>query len=201
MILNEYDVYSLVSYFKDEDADEMDFMLTKAASELLKALQDTETIVCTAESLTGGMVASSICSISGASKSFHTGIVAYANTTKKQILLVPNELLDTKGAVSPETADIMAYQLVENEYMYVPDVDPRILGISTTGVAGSTSEGKPTGTVYIGLSYKKGDCYTETEVYKLLGIPENMGRNGIRSLVTYAALRLALAYLKKEEEQ
>lgn len=103
--------------------------------------------VATAESCTGGMIASSIVNVSGASNVFFEGMVTYNNLSKVNRLGVSAETLDSFGAVSEETATEMANGLLSE------NVD---FGISTTGIAGPTggSFEKPVGLVYIGLSYK-----------------------------------------------
>ncbi|MBO4954458.1 MAG: competence/damage-inducible protein A [Clostridia bacterium] len=104
--------------------------------------------VATAESCTAGGLAEAITDVSGASDIFRTGIVAYHNETKEQLLGVPHELLETHGAVSPEVARAMAEGIAR-----VAGAD---IGIGITGIAGPTggSPEKPVGLVYIGVWYK-----------------------------------------------
>jgi len=105
-------------------------------------------ILATAESCTGGSIASGITAISGASSVFDCGIVAYHNRIKQQILGVKAETLETHGAVSEQTVIEMAEgvkKLVGADY-----------AIATSGIAGpggGTSE-KPVGTVWIAISGK-----------------------------------------------
>jgi nicotinamide-nucleotide amidase len=104
----------------------------------------------TAESCTGGMIASRIVDVPGASKVFFEGLVTYSNESKMQRLAVNCETLEKYGAVSEQTAKEMAYGLL-NE-----NVD---IAVSTTGIAGpdgGTPE-KPVGLVYIGMAFQTRD--------------------------------------------
>ena len=92
--------------------------------------------VATAESCTGGLIASRLTDISGASAYVKGGIVAYNNDIKKNVLHVKAETLEEFGAVSSQTALEMAAN--------VREIFSSTIGLSTTGVAGPlTSEGKP----------------------------------------------------------
>lgn len=101
--------------------------------------------VCTAESCTGGMVASQLTSVPGSSDYFLGSVVAYAAGVKENVLGVPHEVIDSFGTVSPECAAAMAEgvrRLTGADY-----------AVSTTGNAGpSASEGKPVGLVWVGIS-------------------------------------------------
>jgi nicotinamide-nucleotide amidase len=100
----------------------------------------------TAESCTGGMIASRLTDIPGSSDYFRGGIVSYSNEVKNKVLGVGAEILNTFGAVSRETAEAMALGARENT-----NAD---LGLAVTGVAGpggGTAE-KPRGLVYIALA-------------------------------------------------
>ncbi|MCO7125935.1 competence/damage-inducible protein A [Sporolactobacillus shoreicorticis] len=102
-----------------------------------------------AESLTGGMAADWLAAFPGASSVLSGGIVCYTNHVKRHVLHVPEDVLQTDGAVSAICAKLLAEsarKLCGSDF-----------GISFTGVAGpDTSEGKAVGTVYIGLAYKNG---------------------------------------------
>ncbi|MCM3570770.1 competence/damage-inducible protein A [Neobacillus mesonae] len=116
-------------------------------NELTKLLKEKKLTITAAESLTGGMFQQNITSISGASSVFKGGIVCYSNEVKHQILQVKQETLEKYGAVSEQCAQ----ELAENAgRIFGTDI-----GISFTGVAGPEElEGKPVGTVYIGISIK-----------------------------------------------
>jgi nicotinamide-nucleotide amidase len=97
-----------------------------------------------AESLTGGMFQEQVTSLAGASENFKGGIVCYTNEVKANILHVKKETIESDGVVS----ETCAKELAEN----VAKLLGANIGISFTGVAGPTGqEGKPVGTVFIGL--------------------------------------------------
>ena len=99
----------------------------------------------TAESLTGGQVAARLTAVPGASEVYRGGVVAYATEVKVSVLGVAASLVARHGVVSRECALAMARG--------VRDLTGATYGLSTTGVAGpSEQEGKPVGTVYVGLS-------------------------------------------------
>jgi len=124
---------------------------------LVKLLLDKKLKIATAESCTGGLLAKKITDISGSSAVFDMGIVSYANRIKNEFLGVKNEILETVGAVSSETALAMAEGIRK---IAVADI-----GVGITGIAGPTggTPGKPVGLVYFAVSYKD-----ETRVEKLL---------------------------------
>ena len=98
-----------------------------------------------AESLTGGMFQSTICSVPGASNVFDGGFVTYAAAAKEQLLGIDPQLIEKHGVVSAETAAQMAEK---SRGKLGVDV-----GLGFTGVAGPDSlEGQPAGTVWIGLA-------------------------------------------------
>lgn len=120
---------------------------TSLLETLMKVLNERNLTITAAESLTGGLFQQEITSVSGASKVFNGGIVCYSNEVKQQVLQVKKETLEKYGAVSEECAR----ELAENVSMLVPSD----IGISFTGVAGPDElEGKPAGTVYVGIAIK-----------------------------------------------
>jgi PncC family amidohydrolase len=104
--------------------------------------------VTTAESCTGGMVASSIVSINGSSSIFKSSIVTYSNSMKSKLLKIPPSVLEKNGAVSEQTA----YQMALN-VLSIMEAD---VSIAVTGIAGPTggSIDKPVGLVWIAISTK-----------------------------------------------
>jgi PncC family amidohydrolase len=103
-----------------------------------------------AESCTGGLIASRITDIPGASDYFEAGVVVYSNQAKQRFLSVPEQSIQSHGAVSKEVAKKMAEG--------VRQATGTDIGLSITGIAGPAggSPEKPVGTVYIGLSAKAG---------------------------------------------
>ena len=102
-----------------------------------------------AESCTGGMLASSITSISGASKVFNLGLVTYSNQAKIRILKVNKNIIKKYGAVSHQCCLAMVNNLSKISKAHV--------NVSITGIAGPKggTKQKPVGLVYIGI--KKGN--------------------------------------------
>lgn len=113
-----------------------------------KLLLEKNVTIATAESCTGGLIASELTKQPGISKVFGMGIVSYSNEAKQKILHVKEETLVNFGAVSPETAQEMCDNLQK-----ISNTD---LAVSVTGIAGPDggSEEKPIGLVYIGVNYK-----------------------------------------------
>jgi len=106
--------------------------------------------VATAESCTGGLVASRLTSISGSSDVFGYGIVSYANSAKQELLGVRGSTLAQYGAVSEETAIEMAEG--------VKNVSGADIGVAITGIAGpdgGTME-KPVGLVWLAIASRNG---------------------------------------------
>jgi len=109
-----------------------------------RLLQERELKVATAESCTGGLIASMITNVSGSSKYFERGIVSYSNAAKVEVLKVDEDTIVKLGAVSQE----VAMQMAEG----VKSTSGADIGISTTGIMGPTgaTPEKPVGLVYIG---------------------------------------------------
>ncbi|WP_246939741.1 competence/damage-inducible protein A [Bacillus pinisoli] len=118
---------------------------TSLSIEVMSLLQERGLTITSAESLTGGLFSQTLTAISGASSVVKGGIVCYSNEIKKLVLNVSQETLEKDGAVSEQCAR----ELAENSRRLMKTD----IGISFTGVAGPDSiEGKPVGTVFIGLS-------------------------------------------------
>lgn len=117
--------------------------------ELVNKLIEKNLIIATAESCTGGMLAKKITDISGSSRIFEMGLVSYANRIKNEFLEVPNDVLNTVGAVSEETARQMALGITK--------LAKSDIGIGITGIAGPTggTPEKPVGLVYYSIYLKR----------------------------------------------
>ena len=133
--------------------------------------------VTTAESCTGGMIASSIVSISGSSAIFKSSVVTYSNDMKSKILNIPMKLINENGAVSK----IIAYTMASN----VLDLMDSDLSIAVTGIAGpgGGSKNKPVGLVHIGIGTKK-NIVTKRYLFK-------GNRLKVRQETTLEALKLS----------
>ena len=122
--------------------------MSNLSLKIVKLLTKKKLTVSFAESCTGGLLASSITSISGSSKVFNMGLVTYSNNAKVKLLQVPKKTITKYGAVSYETCLSMVKNLSK--------ISKANISISITGVAGPNggTKAKPVGLVYIGL--KKG---------------------------------------------
>ena len=127
------------------------------------------------ESCTGGLLASAITSISGASKIFNLGLVTYSNQAKIKILKVNKSIIKKYGAVSYECC----YAMVNN----LSKISKAIINVSITGIAGPKggTKKKPVGLVYIGV--KKGN---KIEITRCLF------KSRKRSLIQKATVKKAL---------
>jgi nicotinamide-nucleotide amidase len=120
------------------------------AVSVVAALTEAGETVAVAESLTGGLVVSTLVGVPGASAVVRGGVVAYATPVKASVLGVSADLLAVNGAVDPEVARQMAAGV--RDALAVDGV-PATWGISTTGVAGpDPQDGKPVGTVFVGIA-------------------------------------------------
>ena len=115
----------------------------------IKLLTKKKLTISFAESCTGGLLASTITSISGSSKVFNMGLITYSNNAKIKLLKVPKKTITEYGAVSYETCLSMVKNLSK--------ISKSNISISVTGVAGPSggTKEKPIGLVFIGL--KKGN--------------------------------------------
>lgn len=118
------------------------------AQKLVNLLKLKKMVISTAESCTGGMVASAITSISGASEVFNEGVITYSNEAKIRLLQVNSKTLGEFGAVSGQIAAQMAEGVLE--------ASGAEISLATTGIAGPNggSSKKPVGTVYLGIAGK-----------------------------------------------
>lgn len=121
--------------------------MNNLAFQVVEKLRDKNLTIATAESLTAGLVSSLLAEITGASKVFKGGIVAYQNEMKEKVLNIDPQIIIKHSSVSKEVAILMA----EN----VRKLLEADLGVSTTGVAGPATMGnKKVGTVFVALSFK-----------------------------------------------
>ena len=133
---------------------------------LVKILTKKKLKISFAESCTGGLLTSSITSISGASKIFNLGLVTYSNQAKISILRVNKKIIQKYGAVSPQCCEAMVKNLAK--------ISKAQINVSVTGIAcpnGGTKT-KPVGLVYIGVKKNK----------KLLIIKNIFKQNGRKAI-------------------
>jgi len=112
---------------------------------LVKILSRKKLKIAFAESCTGGMLASELTSISGASKVFGLSLVTYSNQAKINVLKVNNNIIQKHGAVSPQCCEAMVKNLAK--------ISKAQINVSITGIAGPNggTKSKPVGLVYIGV--------------------------------------------------
>lgn len=152
-----------------------DTQLDELASKLIKlALSQGIHFAC-AESLTAGMISSTIANISGASQVFLGGVVSYDARVKQSVLHVSQKTIDEKSVVSPECAQQMAQGVMQ---LLKADA-----ALSVTGVAGPKTmyDDAPVGTVYISVVYEES---LQTFQYCFSG-----NRQQIRKKTSYYALK------------
>ena len=130
-----------------------------------------------AESCTGGMLSSTITSVSGSSKVFTMGLVTYSNQAKTSILKVPQKIIKKYGSVSVQCCLAMVNNLSK--------ISNSKVCVSITGIAGPKggSKQKPVGLVYIGI--KRGN---KTQIYKYLF--KSKSRSSIQKATVKKALNL-----------
>ena len=157
--------------------------MKKLSQKLVKLLTKKRLKISFAESCTGGLLSSSITSISGSSKVFKIGLVAYSNQSKINALKVQKKTIRKYGAVSYETCLSMVKNLNK--------ISKTNISVSITGIAGPNggTKQKPVGLVFIGI--KKGN---RTLVKKYLF--KNKKRIPIQRSAVNKALNLILSFLK-----
>ena len=146
---------------------------------LVKILTKKKLKIAFAESCTGGMLASELTSVSGASKIFGLGLVTYSNHAKIQVLRVNKRIIQKYGAVSPECCEAMVKNLARISKVQI--------NVSITGIAGPNggTKTKPVGLVYIGIKKNK----------KLL-IKKNVFKQKNRKAIQKATIKETLKIIK-----
>lgn len=161
-------------YIFGEDEDRLE-------KKVVQMVTDLGMNISTAESCTGGMIASRLVDVPGVSSVLKEGVVTYSNEAKIKRLGVKKETLEKYGAVSEETAREMVLGL---------DSD---IAIATTGIAGPDggTQEKPVGLVYIGIRVKD-KVYVERKIF-------NGSRNKVRERAMLQSLFSLIKILKKGE--
>ena len=136
-----------------------------------------------AESCTGGLLSSSIASVSGASKVFSLGLVTYSNQAKINILKVPKKIIQKYGAVSVQCCLSMVNNLSKISNSHI--------NISITGIAGPKggTRKKPVGLVFIGLKFKK-KIFVKKYLFK------NKSRTNFQKITVNKVIKIALSTIK-----
>lgn len=158
---------------------------TSLAEQVQSLMVTNRETLATAESCTGGMIASALVDVAGSSAYFDRGFVTYTNLAKQEAVAVSPDTLAEHGAVSVEVAAQMAQGARQAAKSTV--------GLATSGIAGPDggSEEKPVGTVAVALATEQG-CYTQ-----LFHLPSR-GRTFIREMTATIALDMLRRYLQQQ---
>ena len=150
---------------------------------LIKLLTKKRLKLSIAESCTGGLLASLITSVNGASKVFNLGLITYSNRAKIKILKVNKNIIRKYGAVSEECCSAMVINLSK--------ISKANINVSITGIAGPKggTKQKPVGLVYIGI--KKGN---KIQINKYLF--KSKKRLSVQKATVKKALKLILSVAK-----
>jgi nicotinamide-nucleotide amidase len=150
--------------------------VTERARQLGRSCKRRRVVLATAESCTGGGIATAITRISGSAKWFERGFVTYDNTAKKEMLGVDAKTLKEHGAVSEEVAIEMATGAIARSHADV--------AVAVTGIAGPTgaAPGKPVGTVHFAWATRGG-------VVQARKLHFRGGRVAVRMQTVYVAIQ------------
>jgi len=153
--------------------------MKKLANKLVTKLKKKKLKISFAESCTGGMLSSTITSISGSSKVFNLGLVTYSDKAKIDILKVPKKIISKYGAVSKECCLSMVKNLSK--------ISKTNISVSITGIAGPNggTKLKPVGLIYIGVKKNK-----KIDIYEYFF--KNKGRLFIQKETVKKSLNLIL---------
>lgn len=152
--------------------------MDELAAKVISALQGKT--LATAESCTGGMIGSALTGVPGSSAVYKGGVISYVNEVKQELLNVPADLLENRGAVCQEVAEAMA---AGAKIALKADV-----AVSVTGLAGPGGDdfGNPVGTVFLGY------CDENTSFSREFHFTGD--RNAVRQQAAKAALNLILEH-------
>ena len=144
---------------------------------LVKKLIKKKLRISFAESCTGGMLACSITSVSGASKVFSLGLITYSNQAKIKVLNVNKNIIKKYGAVSAECCEAMVKNLAK--------ISKAQINVSVTGIAGPNggTKNKPVGLVYIAVK-KSNKILITKNIFK------QKNRNSIQKATVKRSLKI-----------
>ena len=153
--------------------------MIKLSNKVVNFLKKKRLTISFAESCTGGLLSSTITSVSGSSKVFKLGLVTYSNEAKIKILKVPKKKIAKYGAVSYETCLSMLNNLSK--------ISKTKISLSITGIAGPKggTKTKPVGLVFIGIK-KENKILVKKFIFK------NKKRKSIQLNTVEKALNLIL---------
>ena len=169
------------------------------AEQVLARARARQTLIRTAESCTGGLIAGVLTAIAGSSDVFDRGFVTYANEAKREILGVSKNMLEEQGAVSSQVAEAMVtgalksglvLRQAQHEAFSEDNPAQSMLALSVTGIAGpggGTKE-KPVGLVWFGLGQTGSSPASVKQIFP------DRGREAIRmAAVTFGLEQLLKA--------
>ena len=158
-------------------------MSEKLEVKLGKLLRERGWTIAVAETTTGGVISARIVSVPGSSAYYERGVIAYSALSKREMLGIDAQVVDTYGAVSAEAACAMAKG--------VRKLSGADLGLAETGIAGPIHgrSSKPIGTAYVALASAEG---VVCEVFQFDG-----DRDAIRNAISEAALQMVIGAIKK----
>ncbi len=157
--------------------------LDRKAEQAMRRLCDKQLTIATAESCTGGLLASLLTDIEGCGHGFDRGFVTYSADAKEQLLGVPARLVEDNDAVSAEVATAMAAGALER-----CEAD---IALSVTGFAGPAGPGKEEGLVYVACARRDGDTRVEERHFGAIG----------RGPVRIEALKLLIGMMAEAIDQ
>lgn len=188
---NGDEVHQQLSRHEDLMEQKLGVVLYSKKNEPLEAvvgdlLRERGATIAVAESCTGGLIGHRITEIPGSSDYFMRGLVVYSNDAKEELLGVPHDILEKHGAVSRETAALMAQG--------VRTRGATTIGLATTGIAGPTggTPEKPVGRVYIAVVAPE---FEEVKEYDLFG-----DRHQVKLLTSQLALDRVRRYLLRTQD-
>ena len=154
--------------------------MKKLSQKIIKLLKKKKLTLSVVESCTGGMLSSTITSVSGSSKVFTMGLVPYYNQSKNHLLKVPKKIINKHGAVSIQCCFTMVNNLSK--------ISKTNIAVSITGIAGpgGGTKNKPVGLVYLGIKRNN-----KVKVNRYLF--KNKGRSSIQRATVKKALELILS--------
>lgn len=157
-----------------------------AGQQIIDLLAERNQTLVTAESCTGGLIASALTDIPGASAAIYGGYITYANSAKSRMIQVQPRLIGDYGAVSNQVARAMADGARNTAHAD--------FAVAVTGIAGPDggSEKKPVGLVYVAVSSELGTVVIEHKF-------GDLSRDAIRKASVQAALDLVLQVLTSDE--
>ncbi len=178
--------------------------ITRLAEQVLAAARERGVTLRAAESCTGGLIAGALTSIAGSSDVFDRGYVTYANEAKRDMLGVPEDMLEKYGAVSSQVAEAMiagalqsglVLRQAQDEAFSNETLAQSTLALSVTGVAGpgGGTDEKPVGLVWFGIGSTDGSINSKKIIF-----PDET-RAAIRIAAVKHGLTMLLTVLKDNE--